>query len=699
MMTKSRRFRLRPLALAVASASLVSLATPVQAISFNWGEIEGTFDSTWSYGQSWRVEDRNMNIIGKSNQPAFDWSGYNPALNTKYSSQDIFAYPKGGYSTNGDNGNLSYDSGETFSKVFKGLHELELRYENMGIFVRGMYFYDFALNDDDSAWTNPTSGNLHDPCEDSKASDYSCKDVRLLDYFFYADFDLADGDIPVSFKIGDQVISWGESTFIPHGIGVVNPVDVARLQTPGAELKEVFIPQGMAWVSVGLTENLALEAFYQYEWESLRLPTPGTYFSTNDFTGKGGYLSTVQLGFTANPDQDLAFLTERLNNISSEYEQVVGADLPTLLATLDQLEPGSAAWTELYTALMGIYVASPGTQALVMPENEPDDGGQYGLKVSYYSPALGDTEFGLYYMNYHSRRPLISAYASDFTPSGVLSDLNMIANTEIDKNNVNELQAFTKGFLDYPEDLKLIGLSFNTPVGDTTISGEIAYRPDEPLQIDDVEILFATMPEQLAYAGIRPELADISQVGPLEPGEFLQGYIERDTTQMQFTAVHLFGPQLGSDNLTVLGEVGGIWIDDMPGFNELRLNGPGTSRSGGIEGKEGLEIALHNGPESNPFPDDFSWGYRMLAKLDYNNAFWGMNVSPRIVFAHDVQGITPDPIAVFVEDRKSLGVGVSFDYLQRWSAGFNYNAYWGGQGTTNLLDDRDFVSFNIKYSI
>ncbi|GGA77667.1 hypothetical protein GCM10011369_19480 [Neiella marina] len=698
-MASSRRFRIHPLAIAVTSACLVSISAPVSAVSFNWGDIEGTFDSTWSYGQSWRLEDRNMDLIGKSNQPAFDWTGYNPALNRKYTSSDIFAYPEGGYSTNGDNGNLSFDSGESFSKVFKGLHELELRYEDMGIFVRGMYFYDFALNDDDSAWTNPTSGTRFDPCEDSKASDYSCKDIRLLDYFFYADFDIADGEIPVSFKIGDQVISWGESTFIPHGINVVNAIDVARLLTPGAELKEALIPQGMAWVSVGLTENLSLEAYYQYEWESFRLPTAGTYFATNDFTGKGGYLNTVQLGFTANPDQDLEFLLGRLNNIDDEYMAVAGADLGTLLQALAQLEPGSPAWTELYTSLASIYIASPGTQALVLPENEPDDGGQYGIKLSYYSPELGDTEFGFYYMNYHSRRPLISGYASDFTPTAIISDLTKIASSEIDRHSVNELDAFTAGFLDYPEDLKLYGVAFNTPVGDTTISGEIAYRPDEPLQIDDVEILFATMPEQLAAAGFRPELEGISQLEPLAPGQFQRGYIERDTTQLQFTAVHLFGPQLGSDNLTVLGEVGGIWIDDMPGFNELRLNGPGTNRSGGIPGKEGIEIALHNGPETNPFPDDFSWGYRLLAKLDYNNAFWGVNVSPRVVFAHDVNGITPDPISLFVEDRKSVGAGITFDYLQRWSAGINYNAYWGGQGTTNLLEDRDFISFNVKYSI
>jgi hypothetical protein len=69
------------------------------------------------------------------------------------------------------------------------------------------------------------------------------------------------------------------------------------------------------------------------------------------------------------------------------------------------------------------------------------------------------------------------------------------------------------------------------------------------------------------------------------------------------------------------------------------------------------------------------------------------------VFAVDVNGITPDPLFMFVEDRKSVAYAVSFDYLSKWSGELSYNVFWGGQGTTNNVEDRDFISFNIKYSI
>ena len=154
----------------------------------------------------------------------------------------------------------------------------------------------------------------------------------------------------------------------------------------------------------------------------------------------------------------------------------------------------------------------------------------------------------------------------------------------------------------------------------------------------------------------------------------------------------------------MLAEVGGIQIQDMPSQDVLRLNGPGTDRSGGpLVGTNGpapgLHTGLSDGPETNPFPTASAWGYRILAKADYNNVFAGVNMSQRLVFSHDVNGITPDPLFMFVEDRKSAAYAVSFDYLSKWSAELSYNWFWGGVGTTNNVADRDFVSFNIKYSI
>lgn len=683
------KFNKKPLVIGIAAAMLSLAATNVSAAKFQLGNFDISFDSTFSLGSSIRVENRDWSTqIGKSNNlnNGLDFSNYHAALNANPINKIIWQ-GEGGYSNNVDNGNLNFDPGQAFSTILKGSHDLEIRYNNIGLFVRGMYFYDFEMMDNDRAWSNPLTGVKNNPCRDGEARDQVCRDIRLLDAFVYGDFDI--GEMPLSVRVGQQVISWGESTLISHGISELNPVDIARLRAPGAELKEAFIPVGAVWGSLGVTDTFNIEAFYQYSWEKTILPAPGSYFSTNDFAGDGGQYNNVSLGFSGNPDMDLDFMLGGLNEVGA----MMRSGDPAL----------QAAAAQIYLAYpTKVTLRSPGTSA----ELEPKNGGQYGLRLSWYLQELNDTELSLYYMNYHSRRPLFSGITADFSAQSIGHDLAYLAaNTATEQNIYSNLSAFSQVKLAYPEDIKAYALSFNTSVGTTAVAGEITYRQDEPLQIDDVELLFTAMPQQLANAGLRPDLDGISQIvnpatgDPYGPGVQADGFIFSDTVQAQVTLTQLFGPTLGASQFVALLEVGGVNINNMPDPNVLRLNGPGTARNGGVAGKEGLELGLQNGVETNPFPDAFSWGYRAVVKLDYNNVFAGINVSPRAVFSHDVSGTTPDPLFLFVEDRKSLSLGVDFDYQSRWSANFTYNAFWGGKGSANAIADRDYISFNIKYSI
>jgi hypothetical protein len=541
------------------------------AASFDIGDFEIKFDSTFTAGSSFRVEDRDFKLIGKSNNQVFDWQGYNP-LGPKY------GYPQvwnsfGGYSTNGDLGNLNYDPGKAFSQVVKGLHDLSIDGDGYGALVRFMYFKDFAV--EGIGYKDPVSGVAFDPCLDEKAKELACEDFRFLDMYVYADFDI--GNMPVSVKVGEQVLSWGESTLISHGINV-GAVDLARLYAPGSDLKEAFIPTGMVWANIGLTDSLSLEAFYQYEWQETRLPVAGTYFATNDFVSAGGQLNGVQLNFGGNPDLNTATLLSMLNEFGSSYEL---ADLAT--------DPEKAQ--ELASA----YVASFPTKYAVRADDldkEARDDGQFGVKLGWFAEDLNYTEFGLYYINYHSRRPLISGIASDFSAASIGADLAMLTSQGVTADSLSKLKAFTKAAVYYPEDIKLLGLSFNTTIGTTAFSGEISHRQDEPIQIDDAELLFAAMPEQLANAGLRPELDGISQIGdaqidgcdlPLggvQLGQEAGGFCLVDTTQAQFTLIQAFGPTLGLDNLAAVFEAGYVMIHDFPEHDVLRFNAPGTDRSG-----------------------------------------------------------------------------------------------------------------------
>src|SRR5690606_15631929 len=67
-----------------------------------------------------------------------------------------------------------------------------------------------------------------------------------------------------------------------------NYIDLAALRLPGAELKEALLPLGSLSFSYGLTDNLSMEGFYQFEWSNTEDAPAGSFYSTHDaFPGEG----------------------------------------------------------------------------------------------------------------------------------------------------------------------------------------------------------------------------------------------------------------------------------------------------------------------------------------------------------------------------------------------------------------------------
>ncbi|MBR9986612.1 MAG: DUF1302 family protein, partial [Desulfosarcina sp.] len=281
-----------------------------------------SLDSILSYGLQYRVQDRDEGIVGIAN---------------------------GGeaYSVNYDDGNLNYDKG-LVSNAIKLTSELDVKWRQFGAFVRGSAFYDFEVMDGDTERTP-----LSDEAEDAIG-----KSAELLDAYIWAQHEF--GTVPVQVRLGDQVVSWGESTFIMGGINTINPVDVSKIRVPGAELKEALVPEGLVWGSIGLTENVNLEGLYLYDWEATEIDETGTYFSKADVGGENISTSKLLLGYGRVPDQ---------------------GDLPVddtfLAASRD-------------------------------PSIEPSDQGQYGVALRAVVPALNSTDFGFYHLRYHARTPILA---------------------------------------------------------------------------------------------------------------------------------------------------------------------------------------------------------------------------------------------------------------------------------------------------
>ena len=254
-------------------------------------------------------------------------------------------------------------------------------------------------------------------------------------------------------------------------------------------------------------------------------------------------------------------------------------------------------------------------------------------------------------------------------------------------------------FIEYPDDISLVGVSFNTTLGKTGVSlqGEISYKASQPLQVDDVELLFAAMsaldtPGGTVF-GANNQLGNYAGHLATE----VSGYKRYDVWQAQVTATKLFGRLFGASQWSLVGEVGAISVPGLPAKDVLRFDGPGTYTSGSAAFMTNTGNGQFAATPYKGFADRFSWGYQLAAKFDYNNLFAGVNMSPSLSFAQDVGGNTPLPLGNFVSGRRTLSLGLEFTYQNKWSLDLRYVNY-AGAGPFNLIHDRDFVASTIKYS-
>lgn len=579
------------------------------AAAFDFYGYDGRIDTTLSAGVSLRVQDRDPLLVAIANGGS-------------------------ARSANGDDGNLNYDSGELTAAAIKATHDISLRKRRYGLFTRLSYFYD-PINDN-----NDFLG--------SRAKDRIAKDVNLLDAFAYWNTSVAG--MPVDIRVGKQVINWGESTFIQNGINVINPIDVSKLRTPGAELREALLPAPIVSLGAGLTDNLAVEVIWISDWEEIVIDPRNTYFSTNDFLSEDG--DRVYVGFGRRNDQNQPFAPPITPNPADPDNPVPN--------------PTAQVWVDRG------------------PNNNPDDGDEFGVSLRYFAPWLANTDLGFYHLNYHSRIPLASAVRG-----GSSNTLNQPAGG-----------GSARYFADYPENIELYGISFNTdgPYG-VALQGEYSYRPNYPAQVASIELLLAALGLQNNLTGAQADAAAVPE------GTVIQGYREVDMHQVQMTATKAFGPTFGANQMILLGEAGYNYLE-LPGgvlFNApgVQLPAPGSANAAGGSFQEG------------GYATRSSWGYRLISRLDFANALGAATVSPRVVWQHNVNGEGPN----FSEASKALGVGVGLNYLQAWTADLSYTAFLGGRtfrGTdtqpspsgqpadyafsSNGRKDRDFVSLTISYA-
>ncbi|WLI04530.1 DUF1302 domain-containing protein [Pseudomonas sp. FP597] len=250
---------LKPLTL-----TLISLAAGIpqaQAFEFDTSssDLRIRWDNTLKYSAAWRTKDQSAKLT------------------------------EGPTALNLDDGDRNFDKG-LISNRLDLLSELDIVYDNVGARVSGAAWYDDVYNRGTDA-NDPTRANSYSVPFDEFTHDtrkLHGRQGELLDAFVFGKTEI--GDMPVSGRLGQYAMQWGESLFYGmNGIaGGMAPVDVVKaLSVPNTQFKEMIRPVQQVSGQLQLTPDVSIGAYYQFEWEANRLPAAGSYFSPADFFGEG----------------------------------------------------------------------------------------------------------------------------------------------------------------------------------------------------------------------------------------------------------------------------------------------------------------------------------------------------------------------------------------------------------------------------
>ncbi|MFY1662937.1 DUF1302 domain-containing protein [Pseudomonas sp. Pseu.R1] len=285
-------------------------------------------------------------------------------------------------------------------------------------------------------------------------------------------------------------------------------------------------------------------------------------------------------------------------------------------------------------------LAGPGSRFIRGKDKDAKDSGQFGLQLRW-RPENIDAEFGLYAIQYNAKSPVVHTHLSPaFAP--------------------------TTYELVYPEDIRAVGASFSTTVGDTNVAGEFSVRDNMPLVPAAGAV--TVFPGQEASNGSHPLYpvgrtahGQVSWIGLLDAGPLWEG---------------------GS----FIGEV--AWNRRLSVTKNADALDPNSTRDAGA--------------------------IRMIFEPAYYQVLDGVDLTVPIGVGYGLFGkssvINP---GFSVNHGGDYSIGVKADYLKTWKFSLVYTGFFGGEGTSvepanspvqaysygQSLKDRDFIAFSVQRSL
>lgn len=697
------------------------------AFEYEWEGFNLNVNSRLTAGVMVRMEDRSYDLLGKENVPGQQFlcaQDTCTSLSGDNSLNQRLVDAAGGFAAvNNDDGDLNYDTYDPVAAPFRLMSDLKVTRDSWTGRLRAIAFYD-PVNVGFDEHHNDTRFQPAETPRSKQVENIYGKGVDLYDAFVQRAFNWKGREGALT--VGYQSVRWGESTLIArNSVAELNAPDSIRLHTPGADINEVFQPVAAVVLNSALTDNFSAELVYQLEWRKVQPDPAGSFFADLDLI-----------------DNDLAAIS--LGQLGEDRERA-----------------------QRFAGPIALISSSSGVLHLSEPKT-PKDSGQYGVRLNYFMPdLLNGTDLSVYFLNYHSRYPYATAIATDASctrgvgPDGVTSDNDNASGVQAllrcrgfngsllgrsDQHNPERepLPIDTLGVhLEYPENIQMYAVSFNTNLGEVSLAGEFSYRPNLPLQISINDLIFTALQpafpandlqvdptgvinaldpiigpltpeflynlEQLgaarfpgANSAVPSYLKAYRGYGAIQPHQEIPGYERFAVGQASFTAIKAFSENIfAADQILLIGEVGFTQIYGLPDKSVLQLEGgsPNATHASMGQDEKGPDdyATLNPHRQTEGFGDDFAWGVRSIVQAEYNDVMFGWTVKPQLFLYWDIHGTAPLPIQNFVEGRKQYDIGATVNFTEFLSATAIYQTYTGG-GRRNTLRDRDNLAVSVAYT-
>ena len=620
------------------------LVTPVtQAAEFEVGEAKGSLNTTISLGARYNLEEYSTPTNGDGE---FDGE------------------------ENENDGNRSFDQGFV-SQTLKLTSEFKLEKNGVGFFARATAYHDRILMDDDNNWADANATDIANGLADqtgtysgltSEVKRNQGNGVKLQSAYAFANWKFGESG-QLDIRLGDQTIGWGETLFYGGGLKNLNAYDLALNSLPGSD-GDLLLPQGMIQIDLALNDQLKASAYAQYDSKESISGGHGTFDSGTDLFVPGSDYGYKSLNTFAN---------------------LAGMDVPTFKGLLGQINGALAAsgldGYDYETGFISVADVSGTTNA--------SDTGQWGLRLTYEPEFLKDTEFAVYYSNYHSSIQYVEAnIANDpatlggagtafqtmaqstfaqLTAAGVPADVAM-AQAQGAGGLLGGLYLLNQGTTArtaYPEDIKLWGASFHTKVfGYTQIAGELTYKENAPIYIDHPDDILSMMLAGTGSALTTGQIPDLSLAvagRSYTLGDWYQNYERVPMIDGSLSVIQPFGAVLGTDLMYVVSEAAFQQVNDLENYD--RYTAKGAPAWFGDDPEKEADERL----------DKFSWGYNLLLGANWEDvATPGLTIKSTFRWTHDVSG-NSTLTGRFEEDTKKIDLGVSAEYKD-----FGAKLAWGG---------------------